>query len=679
MQVYTMRRCLALTLLLAAASGLQHSAVLDPDGDLVIHWTPEEDSNSIVIRVEARTRGWAAVGFSPNGAMTGADIVMGWVDGTAHAQDMHAVGNSAPLLDDSDDVELLEGSENSTHTVFTFRRPLRSCDTEHDLSLGMDTTRLIWALHESDPTPGRGPSYHGTRRGVRSVSLDGSGVFRFPAPGESESFVFGNSEVALPEAVTYYHCSLKKLPDLRDKVHYTGYRVKLDPATAPYVHHFVLYSCTIPAHMHDQFDEYARSHPGSECYSKNMPPRWSFCESVGVAWAVGGEGDMLPDHVGMPLGHEHGGSTYFMLESHFDNPHKHTGLKDSSGIEMFFTRSLRPVEAGILSVGHSVTSTQLIPPGQKNFITASVCAGTCTEKHLPIEGVQIHSVLLHAHLAGRTLNLRHVRNGRELPSVAHDWTYDFNFQQSRIMSQKVRILPGDTLLLDCGYNTEDRTNVTMGGFATRNEMCLAFLTYYPRTHLHGCGSYPHVGHYLKDLGVRAVEVTGLELPPVSGGDVWTVGGFKYKADGANQLMALKNETEDEENIGSATNASAEGSRDDWFNKAQLSTMKVSVEGSPTVTLYEYLTQMSWGQPAVDALQAQVNGGQVFHRCQNDKLVLQSDYREEHAGPFSYPEFEPLVAEATACPQGRTSGAAGRHSLLSLVSLTVVTTASRLLL
>lgn len=29
---------------------------------------------------------------------------------------------------------------------------------------------------------------------------------------------------------------------------------------------------------------------------------------------------MLPDHVGSPLGENHGGATYFMLEIHYDNP-----------------------------------------------------------------------------------------------------------------------------------------------------------------------------------------------------------------------------------------------------------------------------------------------------------------------------------------------------------------------
>ncbi|XP_037076217.1 DBH-like monooxygenase protein 1 homolog [Pollicipes pollicipes] len=357
---------------------------------------------------------------------------------------------------------------------------------------------------------------------------------------------------------------------------------------------------------------------------------------------------MLPDHVGAPLGHEHGGFTFFMLEFHYDNPRKHAGLKDSSGIELFFTRSLRPVEAGVLTVGHAVSSTQLIPPGQKNFITASVCAGACTEEYLPSEGVQIHSVLLHAHVAGRSLNVRHIRDGRELPPIAHDWTYDFNFQQSRVMKGNVRILPGDTLILECGYNTEDRTNVTMGGFSTRNEMCLAFVTYYPRTALHSCPSYPNMGHYLKDLGVRSVEVAGLELPPDIGGNLWTIGGFKYRTDLVNQLQIFKNETEEDKSIRSSNDNSVKVSPEEWFNKAQLSTMKVSAEGSPTVTLYEYLTQMNWEQPAVDALQAQVNGGQLFHRCRGNHAMLPSDYRDEYSGPSSYPEFEPLVAETPAC-------------------------------
>ena len=59
---------------------------------------------------------------------------------------MHAIGNGAPLLDERNDVELLNGHENGTHTVFTFRRPLRSCDTKHDLELGVSTVCMSCSM-----------------------------------------------------------------------------------------------------------------------------------------------------------------------------------------------------------------------------------------------------------------------------------------------------------------------------------------------------------------------------------------------------------------------------------------------------------------------------------------------------------------------------------------------------
>ena len=34
---------------------------------------------------------------------------------------------------------------------------------------------------------------------------------------------------------------------------------------------------------------------------------------------------MLPEHVGFPLGDEHGGATYFLLEVHYDNPNLRRG------------------------------------------------------------------------------------------------------------------------------------------------------------------------------------------------------------------------------------------------------------------------------------------------------------------------------------------------------------------
>ena len=120
------------------------------------------------------------------------------------------------------------------------------------------------------------------------------------------------------------------------------------------------------------------------------------------------------------------------------------------------------MEAAVISAGHLVSSTQLIPPRLQNFVSGSVCPGECTRKvstgstlfstshasrivlvlnppprnrsqperwaltllrlfrlqYLPTEGVQIHSVMLHGHLAARAIRLRHIRDGQELPMLS---------------------------------------------------------------------------------------------------------------------------------------------------------------------------------------------------------------------------------------------------------------------
>lgn len=55
-----------------------HSEVLDKKGDVVLRWQPRHQE--ILFRVEARTKGYVAIGFSPDGGKEHADIVLGWID-----------------------------------------------------------------------------------------------------------------------------------------------------------------------------------------------------------------------------------------------------------------------------------------------------------------------------------------------------------------------------------------------------------------------------------------------------------------------------------------------------------------------------------------------------------------------------------------------------------------------
>ncbi len=74
-------------------------------------------------------------------------------------KDRHATGNFLPPLDDSQDCDVLWGSQNGSHTSVAFSRKWDTCDAKDDLVLGGDTVRAIWAYGEGD-----GVGYHGRRR-----------------------------------------------------------------------------------------------------------------------------------------------------------------------------------------------------------------------------------------------------------------------------------------------------------------------------------------------------------------------------------------------------------------------------------------------------------------------------------------------------------------------------------
>lgn len=47
---------------------------------------------------------------------------------------------------------------------------------------------------------------------------------------------------------------------------------------------------------------------------------------------------------------------------------------------------------------------------------------------------------------------------------------------------------GDALITTCDFRTLDRSNVTLGGFAISDEMCVNYIHYYPHTELEVCKS-----------------------------------------------------------------------------------------------------------------------------------------------------------------------------------------------
>ncbi|XP_011550979.3 MOXD1 homolog 1 [Plutella xylostella] len=492
-----------------------HSERLDESGDVVIRWVNSD--SSITFRVEAKTKGYVGIGFNARRNMRGADLVVAWVDdrnGNAQILDCHGpeIDNIA-VADEVQNYELISGYQNETHTTIEFRRQLDTCDRQ-DFLIGDDTTQVLWALGP-DGSDGELPKH--VHSGSRPLRL----LLPVPKP---ESIPLRHWDVRLfnltipHDMATLFWCKIFKAPDLPMKHHIVGYQPLIDSrpirngrpvleknSLSP-VHHMVMYECAEDLDK-QMWNDWAES-DGE--FGPMRPREWASCVTPIAAWAMGSKGEFLPENVGIPLG-EKGGVSYYMLEVHYDNQALHEVL-DSSGIRIHYTPSLRAHDAALLGSGIGVSALHVIPPKQRQYRTVGICSPECSTNTMPEEGINIVSVLLHAHGQARKISLKHIRGNEELPRISEENSYDVHYQQSRIVPGGRKFLRGDTLITECTYDSTARDKPILGGYSVLQEMCLSFVLYYPRTELAGCYSMPPVQEFFETFGVK--EFYGISMVQV---------------------------------------------------------------------------------------------------------------------------------------------------------------------
>ncbi|XP_068702591.1 DBH-like monooxygenase protein 1 [Montipora foliosa] len=465
-------------------------ASLDEDQNVKLYWNVSRKTKEIFFTVEANTLGWIGFGISRGqGKMQGADIVIGWVkDGKPYFQDRHADGYMVPDVDSQQDYELISLSEDNGKTIMKFKRKFDTCDTD-DIKIESGTTKVIYAYHPDDPSSESSiPRHSPANRGPRSVLLLNSAKKDSILPPDAKYFDIRHNKTAVPGDETSYMCVAFEIPKLNEAHHI----VQIDPVIQAghegVVHHMLLYQCR------DDVPEHHLNYTG-RCYSSNMPPPLRQCSgsSTIFAWAVGGKEFYFPKHVGFPIGTPDSPKVV-ILEVHYDNPQEREGMIDSSGLRLYYTKRLRKYDAGMLYVGAAVDRSMMIPPKEKSWEFNGFCSEECTKEglrnsKLPEGGISVIASGLHTHLAGRKVILRHIRNGLELPEIARDEHYDFNFQEYHLLDKEIHIAPGDSLITKCIYDTQDRNWVTNGGISTREEMCLSFLVYYPKVNFSRCVSW----------------------------------------------------------------------------------------------------------------------------------------------------------------------------------------------
>ncbi|XP_005280343.1 DBH-like monooxygenase protein 1 isoform X1 [Chrysemys picta bellii] len=478
----------------AAAGRYPHSAVLDGAAGYRLLWGHQ--GSSISFRLEVRTQGYVGFGLSPTGAMASADIVVGGVArGKPYLQDYFTDANRALKRDSQQDYHLEYAMENSTHTILAFSRELHTCDT-NDKSITESTVRVIWAYHHKDMGEA-GQNYHGSNRGSKSLRL--LNPEKKVISASLAYFDLTNQDVPIPDKDTTYWCQMFKIPIHHAKHHVIKVEPLIQKGHGNLVHHILLYQCS--SSLNDSVLDY-----GHECYHPNMPDSFLTCETVIFAWAIGGEAFTYPPHVGLSIGTSTD-PQYVLMEVHYDNPSYLEGLIDNSGLRLFYTTDLRKYDAGVIEAGVWVSLFHNIPPGMPEFMSEGHCTLECLEEALDAErpsGIHVFAVLLHAHLAGRAIRMRHFRKGEEQKLLAYDDEFDFNFQEFQYLKEERTILPGDNLITECRYSTVDRIRMTWGGLSTRNEMCLSYLLYYPRINLTRCASIPDIMEQLQFIGVKEI-------------------------------------------------------------------------------------------------------------------------------------------------------------------------------
>ncbi|XP_068754351.1 DBH-like monooxygenase protein 1 isoform X1 [Montipora capricornis] len=455
-----------------------HHAVLDPKGLMKLHWTVHWDIESVSFAVEAATTGWIGFGFSSgNGKMVGSDVVMGYVkESKGYLTDRYADFERLPVEDEEQNYFLTGFEESDQKTILKFTRKFDTCDSR-DRRIKEGTTKVVYAFHTEDPTSENGFKYH-TFRGSRSILLLNNVDKKEIDETGWESFVFHNRNITIPKKDTTYWCSLFKAPEINSKKHITKFEPYVQPGNEGLVHHLMVYEC------HGNFND-SHFKAGYNCRDQaNMPLGKCYFNNIVAAWGFGGEAFYYPPKAGFPIGTADS-PKFYMMEIHYDNPERIEGRNDSSGMRFHYTSNIRMYDAGTLSVGDLSSNFLVIPPKQESWLSVGFCPKECNlepmiASKLPEGGINVFAAFLHTHLQGVATWTKHFRSGVELPEIARDDNYDFNFQDIQVLKKEVNIQPGDDMVHFCKYQTMDRHDLVVGGDSTSNEMCMDFMFYYPQ-------------------------------------------------------------------------------------------------------------------------------------------------------------------------------------------------------
>lgn len=453
------------------------------DGEgAAIFWSIYDDRIKFALTVRAE-EGWVGFGISEAGGMRGADMALYQSSKPAEIVDAYVIADrSTPLVDDCQDWKL-EGApvNEGGWMIVEFSRLLDTKDGQdhaikNDAEPNHAPARVIAAWGDGETI-----SYHGQNKARTSLRLYASQteeddgltemeVLMNTLEQQSDGFIdVLEDDFEVPAITTYYHNVCKtfeelnvELPEGQDMVTMIGGVPIITEETRQFVHHFLV-------------------HSQKDCSGDDMS---LFTRSLIYAWAPGDEGWALPDDVGMSI-FDNANNQAVNIEIHYNNPSKISGKKDSSGFRLYFANEKRTHEAGMLEVGDPqlALNDEDIEDGLTKY--SFTCPGACSAFYLggkkersggeSSQGVTIISEFLHMHQTGVRMT-NEVYRDEEVFHTATSDVYDFDQQGNfEVPQDSYQVMPGDSFRTTCYYNDGTRF-----GLGSKQEMCIAFMMYYPK-------------------------------------------------------------------------------------------------------------------------------------------------------------------------------------------------------
>uniref|UniRef100_A0A8C3QWY8 Dopamine beta-hydroxylase n=1 Tax=Cyanoderma ruficeps TaxID=181631 RepID=A0A8C3QWY8_9PASS len=425
-------------------SDFPYKVPLDPQGLLELSWNVSYPEQAVHFQLLIRELRFGLLfGMSDRGEFENADLAVLWSDGhNSYFGDAWSDAKGQLHMDSQQDYQLLGARRAPEGLYLLFRRAFSTCDPK-DYLIEDGTVHLIYGILEKPVPSLQAINVSALHGGLQRVQLLKPNISIPELPSDMRSMEITAPDVVIPSQETTYWCYMAELPEGFPKHHIIMYEPVVTAGNEALVHHMEVFQCAA------QFDSFP--HYNGPCDSKMKPDRLNYCRHVLAAWAMGAQAFYYPEEAGLAFGGP-GSSRYLRLEIHYHNPLVFKGRRDSSGIRLYYTATLRPYDAGIMELGLVYSPVMAIPPGEHSFLLTGYCTDKCTQ--LVSTSGRVPAVL-------------------SLPGMG-----------------KLAPAPGELP----GPASITFLPVPQGGFGILEEMCVNYVHYYPQTQLELCKSAVDPGY-----------------------------------------------------------------------------------------------------------------------------------------------------------------------------------------